>query len=114
MLDLPGLGTVVESDDSYYLRDLSSDDDDHQRTYRYPISETRTPTTAYCSPWGSRRTHRGDRVPLDWVNLFPEGGVLGATASTSPDGGQLLGTAIPGEAGSATTSWTRQPAARWS
>jgi len=89
------LGTVVKSGDAYYVIATSSDEDDHQRTYRYPIPVAKNPAN---DPADDLLLALGiedvrseaTEVPIDWLNLFPEGGVLGADSFDFEDGGKLL------------------------
>jgi Type VII secretion system ESX-1, transport TM domain B len=89
------LGVVVKSGDDYYVLATSSDDDDHQRTYRYPLPVARNPAT---DPADDLLLALGiedvrseaTEVPLDWLNLFPAGGALGADSFVFEDGGKLL------------------------
>ena len=89
------LGTVVKSGDAYYVLATSSDDDDHQRTYRYPVPVPRNPANdpadGLLLALGIEDVRsEATEVPLDWLNLFPEGGVLGADSFDFEDGGKLL------------------------
>ncbi len=91
----PSLGMLVESQDSYYLLATSSDADEHQRTYRYPIPETKNPANDPADTMLQALGIEDARieainVPSEWLNLFPEGGVLGADSFDFADGGQPL------------------------
>ena len=84
-----------KSDDAYYVLATSSDDDDHQRTYRYPVPVPRNPANdpadGLLLALGIEDVRsEATEVPLDWLNLFPEGGVLGADSFDFEDGGKLL------------------------
>jgi type VII secretion protein EccB len=89
------LGTVVESGGTYYVLAMSSEDDENRRTYRYPLPVAKNPANDPADDLllalgiEDVRTEATE-VPLEWLNLFPEGGVLGADSFDFEDGGKLL------------------------
>jgi type VII secretion protein EccB len=92
------LGTVVSADGRYWVLATSgesAEDGDHRRTYRYPLPVPKKPDNDPADDLllavGLQDVRsEATEVPLDWLNLFPEGGELGAASFDFADGGQLL------------------------
>jgi hypothetical protein len=89
------LGTVVRSGDSYWVLATSSVEDQSRRTYRYPLPVAKNPgndpADDLLRALGIRDVRQeATEVPLEWVDLFPEGGELGADSFDLTDAGKLL------------------------
>ena len=89
-----GLGTVVKSGDAVYVLATSTEEDDNQRTYRYPLPTSRNPARDPADDLllalGLNVRDEAVEVPVEWLNLFPEGGTLGAAGFDFEGGGQPL------------------------
>ncbi len=90
----PDLGAVVSSGGDYWVLATSSEDDENRRTYRYLLPQAANPdidpADDLLGSLGLNAREEATEVPLEWLNLFPEGGELGAGSFDFADGGKLL------------------------